>query len=346
MPADDDDTPTTDSDVPLTAVDVQPITATDIHVLPSMNGEIDILSTVPGGLAGKAAARVRDDALLEIDETKEHDLLRAPPRNIDINATIVTKRASDAAEDVRDQALDIKRDFDAAKTLRREPSDEMKARQVDVNATIVSKRAASQAEIERDLAFEEIKRRKGDTNAPPLLDAGDEALIAQLKALPSEGVEPNWRLMEDAIADEIGAQPIPMPWWRNRALVVPLGLCAAAAIVTLVLVKTSATRSERTATLTRRDAGVEQRIEASEPTPGAKTTTLWLDGEPFELDEISDDALQQITPGLDEAPADMETDTVGDDEAGILPTSDYGWIDTLDDAEAERAEAWLTRAKS
>lgn len=344
MPADDDDTPTTDSEVPLTAVDVQPVTATDLNVLPSMAGEIDVLSTVPSGLAGRAAARVRDEALLEIDETKEHDPLRAPPRSIDINATIVTKRASDAAEEVRDQALDIGRDFDAARTLRRESSDE-KARQVDVNATIVTKHAASQAEAERDLALVEIKRRKSTTDAPPALDAEDEALIARLKALPSEGVEPNWRLMEDAIGNEVSGQPTSVPWWRNLPIMVPVSLCAAAAIVMLIMLKTSATKSERTATLTQRDAGIEQHVEASERA-ASKPTTLWLDGEAFDLDEIPDDALQQITTDLDEAPLDVETDTIGDDEAGILPTSDYGWIDTLDDDAAERAEAWLTRSKS
>jgi hypothetical protein len=107
-------------------------------------------------------------------------------------------------------------------------------------------------------------------------------------------------------------------------------------MIALVLFKTSATKSERTATLTPRDAG----IETIEPA-AARATTLWLDGEAFELDEIPDDALQQLTPDLE-----TETDTVGDDEAGILPTSDYGWIDTLDDTEAERAEAWLSRSKS
>jgi len=337
MPDDDDDRPvTTDSEAPLTAVDVQPITATDVNVLPSMAGEIDVLSTLPGGYAGKAAARVRDDALFDVAETLDHDPIAAPPRSIDVNATIVTKRASDAAEQVRDAALDIKRDFESATTMRREPSEEMKAqRPVDINATIVSKRAATAAESERDVAMQEIKRRKGDTDAPPMLDAHDEALIARLKALPSEGVEPNWRRMEDAIADEVGRQPASLPWWRNLSVVVPLGVCAAAAMIAIVLFKTSATTGERTATLTPRDAGIETIERAA-----AKATTLWLDGEAFELDEIPDDALQQLTPDLE-----TETDTVGDDEAGILPTSDYGWIDTLDDTEAERAEAWLSRSK-
>lgn len=80
-----------------------------------------------------------------------------------------------------------------------------------------------------------------------------------------------------------------------------------------------------------------------------KQRLVWLDGEPFDLDEIEPSALDEVAPDpaletSDDIEDDAVTDPAGDD--GILPVVDYGWLETLDDAAVARAESWLARKRS
>ena len=138
------------------------------------------------------------------------------------------------------------------------------------------------------------------------------------------------------------------PWWQRWQYLVPLGALAATAAFALIVVSSSAKHApERTSRLTApRDAGTSEPVEA----PAREhAPALWLDGEPFDLDEVEPSALDEVAPdpaleSSDDIEDDAVTDPAGDD--GILPVVDYGWLETLDDAAVARAESWLARKRS
>jgi hypothetical protein len=68
---------------------------------------------------------------------------------------------------------------------------------------------------------------------------------------------------------------------------------------------------------------------------------MWLDGEAVELDDVDEPALDALDV---EARAVLAPDD--DVTGGILPVTDYGWIDNLDDDAMNRAEDWLARKRS
>jgi hypothetical protein len=169
-------------------------------------------------------------------------------------------------------------------------------------------------------------------------DAHERALVAQLRALPPEGSEPDWQELEAAIRAEVG-DDAPRPWWRNWRWIVPVWALATTAVVALLVLRSdepvpppATTQSDEP-----RDAGVAAIIAPAEAQPAA----LWLDGQVVELGDISGASLDALD-GEARAALAPEDDVTG----GILPVADYGWIDTLDDDALARADEWLKRKKS
>src|SRR3954454_2205349 len=68
------------------------------------------------------------------------------------------------------------------------------------------------------------------------LDDQDRELIAKLRALPPEGVEPDWQKLEAAIRAEVGDEA-PRPWWRNWRWIVPIWALATTAAVALLVAR-------------------------------------------------------------------------------------------------------------
>jgi hypothetical protein len=158
------------------------------------------------------------------------------------------------------------------------------------------------------------------------LDAdGTRAMIDQLRALPPEGTEPDWRALERRIAGAVDA--IRPPWWRRWLL--PVGVLAVGAAALALYVN--------------REPAVEQPPapvavvipDAAVPAPPVEPTEIWLNGHLLDVGDIDPDALDD----LDE-PTDLA------DEDSLLPAGDLGWVDQLDDRAIERAEHWLERKKS
>src|SRR5688572_9157503 len=65
-------------------------------------------------------------------------------------------------------------------------------------------------------------------------ESDTKAVLDQLRALPPEGVEPDWTALERAIRDEVGPT-VPRSWWRPawRWLVPATALALAAAVFAL-----------------------------------------------------------------------------------------------------------------
>jgi len=62
---------------------------------------------------------------------------------------------------------------------------------------------------------------------------------------------------------------------------------------------------------------------------------MYIDGQVIDLGNVDPEKLL-----IDDSDPDDTAD--GD---GLLPVTDYGWVDGLDDKAMERAERWLARKK-
>jgi hypothetical protein len=63
---------------------------------------------------------------------------------------------------------------------------------------------------------------------------------------------------------------------------------------------------------------------------GAEPDLVWIDGTAIDVGQVDASALPDEIAAEDAEPA-----------TGLLPASDLGWVDQLDDAALDRAEAWL-----
>ena len=156
------------------------------------------------------------------------------------------------------------------------------------------------------------------------------SLIGQLRALPTEGAEPDWSALERKIRIAVGPQ-VPSGWRRPwLRWLLPVGaLAVGAAIVMLIAqpahpVVAPAPVAEQTPETA--PAGVEEQAPAA---------ALWLDGEAVEVGDVDPSALIE-DDGSGEALAD---------DSGLLPASNLDWIDSLDEHALDRAEAWLDHKK-
>jgi len=224
-----------------------------------------------------------------------------------------------------------------------------------------------------ELTPDERRRVEARLAEDPALrdDAGaTRALLDQLRDLPPEGAEPDWRALEQAIRAEVG-DDVPRRSWlaRHLAWIAPgFALALAAAVLALVLRTPEPTPIAPVVP----DAGVARAVApgpAAEPASEADgTVALWLDGAPLEIavadaDRIDEGDLAtalEVTTGLDVGvDVDVEVTTgVGLGEADALtaelaPTGaelltpgDLAWIDELGEDDLAAAELWLARKKS
>ncbi len=179
-----------------------------------------------------------------------------------------------------------------------------------------------------------------DNDTETELGPDERALVERVRALPPLGQEPDWQALERSIHRAVGDE-LPQPWWRRHFawLVVPLGTATAAtAAIALWLHHPAATS----------DVAEQPPIRIKPPTaPKAPTAGandgVYLDGNVLDAD---DDALDSALDALDDdARTAFDTeDTAATD--GILPASDLGWVDSLDDTAVARAEQWLARKKT
>ncbi|HEY0252775.1 MAG TPA: hypothetical protein VGC41_14670 [Kofleriaceae bacterium] len=159
------------------------------------------------------------------------------------------------------------------------------------------------------------------------LDPDDDALIASLRALPQEGIEPDWAELEQQIRLAVGPQ-VPLPWWRSWRWLVPIGALAsitAASVILLAMHQPSAPH-ETTPVAIEAPVHVVPTIETSE----ARGTVV-LDGEAIDVDNVDPSVLI-----LD------DSDEFAD---GLMPAGDLRWVDSLDDHALDRVEDYLDHAK-
>lgn len=167
------------------------------------------------------------------------------------------------------------------------------------------------------------------------LDDADEALVNRLRALPPQGGEPDWAVLEKSIHDAVGPT-VPRPSLKLWQLLVPIGALAAATAAILLWVS--------------RPAPVQAPIAMPEPPkvtapaePPEPAMAMWLDGKIIDLQDVDPSAI--LDDDYDrEAQSALEPDGAGI-AGGILPAGDLGWIDGLSDKDLDRAEQWLEKQK-
>ena len=179
-----------------------------------------------------------------------------------------------------------------------------------------------------ELTADERRRVEALVQGDPAIRAEAEAtvaMIAELRALPPEGTEPSWAVLEREIRTAVGPTVPPRPFRLWRWLV-PAGALAMTAAITMLVIHHPHDGLQLAAP-TARDAG-------DLPTPSAPeaATGLWLDGHVVDVDDLD--------------PAFLDDDD-GDALAtgGLLPADDLHWIDSLDDSAIDRAETWLDKKK-
>jgi anti-sigma factor RsiW len=177
--------------------------------------------------------------------------------------------------------------------------------------------------LERDPAF---KREADELRA--VLDQARSSASVQPAA------EPDWSALERQIRESVGPA-VPMPWWRRMRWLAPISTLATTAAIALLWLHHAPTDH---ATLAPRDAG-NVAIVAPPAAPVAapevaKPTTIYIDGQIIDVSNVDPEAL--VNDGASDDTASS---------SGLLPASDYGWIDQLDDKAMERAERWLARKK-
>jgi anti-sigma factor RsiW len=157
---------------------------------------------------------------------------------------------------------------------------------------------------------------------------------ARSSASVQPAAEPDWSALERQIRESVGPA-VPMPWWRRMRWLAPISTLATTAAIALIWLHHAPTDH---ATLAPRDAG-NVAIVATPPAPVAapevaKPTTIYIDGQIIDVSNVDPEAL--VNDGASDDTASS---------SGLLPASDYGWIDQLDDKALERAERWLARKK-
>jgi hypothetical protein len=169
------------------------------------------------------------------------------------------------------------------------------------------------------------ERQRVEARLPELDAGGTRAMIDQLRALPPEGEEPDWRAMERRIAGAVDA--IQPPWWRRFLL--PAGVLAVGATALALYLK-------HEAPVVHRSMPVAVVLpDAAVPAPPAEPTEIWINGHLLDVGDVDPEALD-----------DLDEPSALADEDSLLPADDLGWVDQLDDRAIDRAEHWLERKKS
>ena len=192
-----------------------------------------------------------------------------------------------------------------------------------------------------ELTTDERKRVEARlADDPELRDEADatRSLLGQLRELPPEGTEPDWRAMEQAIRAEVGDAAPRRRWWQSKTwtwLAPITALALAGAVLVLVL----RTPDPTPVTPSLPDAGVAR---VTPPPPTAvehETMPLWLDGAQVEVDVADADLLSDGELSADDAQVDAAT-------PDLMGADDLAWVDELGEDDIAAAEAWLARKKS
>jgi len=173
------------------------------------------------------------------------------------------------------------------------------------------------------------ERKRVEARLSELDVEGTRGMIDQLRALPPEGREPDWRAMEKRIAAAV--DEVRVPWWRRWF--VPVGaLVMTAAAAMLWIHHTPDPEAAQPAP----HVAMTKAVDAAVPVPAAQATEVWLDGQLVDVSDVDEDA---VLGDLD-APDTL----TADDDDGLLPT--LHWVDNLDDRALDRAEHILEKKKS
>ncbi len=161
-------------------------------------------------------------------------------------------------------------------------------------------------------------------------------MLDQLRALPHEGVEPDWNKLEVAIRDAVGPD-VPRRWWRNWRWLAPITALAATATIAVLWLHHPAAAVEPTV------AVHPAPVVPAPVAPAAEPQAVYVDGQVLDLGNVddADEVLDELDPAAHDAVADDGSLT-----GGILPAANLNWVDTLDDGAIDRAERWLARKKS
>ncbi len=167
-------------------------------------------------------------------------------------------------------------------------------------------------------------RRADDDILDGLSPADAEAtrsILAQLRALPDEGTEPDWAAMQKSIGLAVG-DAVPRPWWSiSWRWALPVVACATAAIAIVVMTRPDAEPSP------------VAHVEAPRPieAPREAAPVIYLDGEALDVEKIDPAVLD-----------DLDTPNIADED-NLLPNDQ--WVDQLDDRALGHAERVLAKRK-
>ena len=175
-----------------------------------------------------------------------------------------------------------------------------------------------------ELTPEERKRVEAILPAHRDEVAAVASTIEALRALPAEGSEPDWAALERDIRAAVGPAMPALPWWRRLRWLAPLGALPAAAAIALVVLHHPHAAEQQP--VVPADAAAPA-VAAHEP---EAPTTLWLDGQVVDVEDVDPAVLLDDDSGADPMA-----------NGGLLPAADLRWLDSLDDTAIERAEHWL-----
>jgi hypothetical protein len=162
------------------------------------------------------------------------------------------------------------------------------------------------------------------------LDDEDLELVGKLRALPPEGVEPDWEKLEAAIRADVG-DATPKPWWRNWRWIVPVWALATTAVVALLV---TGREQHVENTVVPATPVMSNQVDIPQPSE-APAPALWLDGEVVDLENVDD----SFDPLDDSARAALDTAEPDD-------SFDLHWIDELDERAMDSVEQWLMHKRS
>jgi anti-sigma factor RsiW len=177
-----------------------------------------------------------------------------------------------------------------------------------------------------ELTADERRRVEGLLALTPDLRADADAtrdLLADLRAMPQPGNEPDWTVLERSIRTAVADEAPPRRWLR---WFLPALTCVAAAAIALIVLLPGR----------QADPIAHETTPAPAPTrvePVVESHTfVYLDGEAIDLGEA--DAAKALEALEEEEPDE-------DGSGALLATPDLDWVDKLDGDRLARAEKLL-----
>jgi hypothetical protein len=185
---------------------------------------------------------------------------------------------------------------------------------------------------------------------PALKREADElrAVLDRARGSVQATNEPDWLALERQIREAVGPT-VTVPWYRRMRWLAPVSTLATTAAIALIWLHhapvdhaemTPARDAGNVATGGAMTAPVAQLAIEPAPTPAPAAqppAAIYIDGQVIDVSNVDPEAL------IDDDASDGTADASS--SSGLLPATDLGWIDDLDDKAMERAERWLARKK-